>query len=354
LYPAPLIDLNLFQPTEKIQVTSSPRATFIRELQSTYLVERGGLVGEALNWDRSRGGDFRSLAQAVFSIEKYPNSACTFPPLERWLAQPDAVISDSFRDRVHQTFRVLLELVRDARLSKPLQNPPKVAPIEFIMIVVLVAINMQAMDLTELSRAIGQMRDDVRVHHVDIRMNDRVAKTMTEFVQGLERKPDTSLIDGRSRGDDSARDKPRKKRKREQSGGESEGKEAGEISETPTRLPSTSARSSTPYSSSSSIPLARTVSVGRAILTANETAVIAQRPVSSTAGSALRLPIPTITPTSTLTNTQPLLEEQHQQPLLNDVPGSPQQSEYPGHLNSLSQMYGLLKGLRANAPAANR
>jgi hypothetical protein len=124
---------------------------------------------------------------------------------------------------------------------------------------------------------------------------------------------------------------------------------AGEISETPTCLPSTSARSSTPYSSSP-IPLARAASVDRAIHTPKETAVLAQRPTSA---SALRPPLPTITPTSTLPNTQTLLHEQHQQPLPNDIPGSPQQSEYPGHLNSLSQVYGLLEGLTANAPAAN-
>jgi hypothetical protein len=109
--------------SEKIQVINSPRSTFIRELQSAYLQEAGGLVGESLNWDRSRGGDFRSLAQAVFSIEKYPSSSITLAPLERWLTQPDAVITDTFRERIHTTFCVLVELVRDDSLSKPFQKP---------------------------------------------------------------------------------------------------------------------------------------------------------------------------------------------------------------------------------------
>jgi len=39
------------------------------------------------------------------------------------------------------------------------------------------------MDPTELSEAIEDMRRDVRVQHKDIRLNDRVGKTMVEFIQ---------------------------------------------------------------------------------------------------------------------------------------------------------------------------
>ena len=55
-----------------MQVINTPRATFVREFQSKYLKEDGALAGEALEWDRSRGGDFRCLAQAVFCMESHP------------------------------------------------------------------------------------------------------------------------------------------------------------------------------------------------------------------------------------------------------------------------------------------
>ncbi|KAF8626627.1 hypothetical protein AX15_004782 [Amanita polypyramis BW_CC] len=42
------------------------------------------------------------------------------------------------------------------------------------------------MSLAELSEAIGNMRDDVRVVHADIRMNTKVTKTMLDFMRGLK------------------------------------------------------------------------------------------------------------------------------------------------------------------------
>lgn len=56
------------------------------------------------------------------------------------------------------------------------------------------------MDLSELSQAIEEMRRDVRVQHKDIRMNDRVGKTMIEFIQTMggkkskTRKPNEESI----------------------------------------------------------------------------------------------------------------------------------------------------------------
>jgi hypothetical protein len=80
----------------------------------------------------------------------------------------------------------MLELVRDAHLNKPFRTPAKVAPIEFVFIGLLVAVHMDTLSLPQLSCAIGMMRDDVRRQHVDIRMNARVARSMVEFVQGVE------------------------------------------------------------------------------------------------------------------------------------------------------------------------
>jgi hypothetical protein len=89
------------------------------------------------------------------------------------------------------------------------------------MIVVLVATHMHSMGLSQLSAAIGGMREEVKKQHVDIRMNDRVAKTMLEYVKGCGTKDDGDVpLPGA------------KKRKRESL----DDKEAGELNEPPIRI----------------------------------------------------------------------------------------------------------------------
>jgi len=74
----------------------------------------------------------------------------------------------------------------------------KLSPVEFICVGLLIGVcgvgiggggggkNGKArLGLEGLSREIERMRDVVREEHVDIRMNDRVAKTMLEFIRGV-------------------------------------------------------------------------------------------------------------------------------------------------------------------------
>lgn len=174
-----------YTKTEKLQVISTPRAQFVRELQSTFLKDDGGLSDEALEWDRGRGSDFRCLAQAVFLIDKYTTAmknTGTIIQLEKWLSTDDELPS-AFTNRVRDTYRVFAELVLDKKLNRVFKKPAKVSPIEFILISLLIATWKDSMSKAQLSVAVGRMRDDVRDNHVDIRMNAKVAKTMLDFIK---------------------------------------------------------------------------------------------------------------------------------------------------------------------------
>jgi len=178
-------------PAEKLQVISAPRALFVRELQATFLnKEQDGLAGEALQWNKSRGSDFRCLTQAVYCIEKLsPN--LKYPDvgqLEKWLSIPDAP-SDSLEEKITDTYRIFRDLVLDKKLNKPFKNPVKVAPIEFISMSLFIAMHKDKLSAAQLSSGIAQMREDVRTTHVDVRNNGSVFKTMLSFIHKFKAGP---------------------------------------------------------------------------------------------------------------------------------------------------------------------
>lgn len=173
-------------PAEKLQVINTPRAAFIRELQTLHLKEEGGLSGEGLEWDRSRGSDFRGIAQAVWCMDKLPSlkSVGSHSQLEKWLSASDAM-NPTFRTKVQDTFRIFSDLVQDPKLNKVFKKPAKVSPVEFVFISTLICAHKDKFSMPQLSAAIGQMRDDVRQKHVDIRMNTRVSRCLMDFIGDL-------------------------------------------------------------------------------------------------------------------------------------------------------------------------
>jgi hypothetical protein len=222
--------LTLF--SEKLQVVNTPMASFIRKLQVDYFGEDKPLGGDTLDWDRSRGGDFRCIAQALYSIAKYPSisSVGTVTQIDKWLHNPTRAVSrskgkkkasdddddndgDLMEDKhyvsdIHDTFRVFSQLVGDRDLCPLfLRSNWRVAPVEFIVICLLIFVEKDNLHMRALAEKVGLMRELVRQEHVDIRMNSRVAKTLLDFVRGLgpqlsktsgtKRKLEDALPDGR-------------------------------------------------------------------------------------------------------------------------------------------------------------
>lgn len=148
--------------------------------------------------DRTRGTDFRSLANAVFVIERYNETGTkakelknsgTLPQLEKWLGAADEV-PQSQQDDIHEVFRTLLDMVtsKDPSIKEVFRT--RVAPIEFIFISLLLSVLMKEkgmrMDqLKEMAAKIRDMRAYVREEHVDIRANTKVGGTLMEFVRAI-------------------------------------------------------------------------------------------------------------------------------------------------------------------------
>ncbi|KAH7886793.1 hypothetical protein F5I97DRAFT_1927097 [Phlebopus sp. FC_14] len=228
-------------PAEKLQVLNTSMSSFVRILQSQYLdAEDSPLGGSTLDWDRSRGGDFRCIAQALYVIARFPNLSTigAITQLEKWLRNPTAgrpgkgkkKVSEgededlskdtTFIERIHSTFRMLSELVGDGELrSLFLQQEWRVSPIEFVMMCLLVSVHKDNLTAREIAEKIGAMRVLTRKEHVDIRMNARVAKTMLDFIRGVESASEESKGGVKRRREDEEDEEERqsKDRKRESS-----------------------------------------------------------------------------------------------------------------------------------------
>ena len=163
---------------ERMQAITGPWPSLIRDIQDD-LFDEDGFEGH-LDWGHARGRDFQCLTSIVYLIDK-PSAA--FPgaqQLEKWLQDNDPV-PVKFRNEIFDTFRVYVELAR--KFNSTFHKPTKLAPIEFVMIGLLVHMYRMKLSLTQLSSAIEKMRADVRGKYIDIRQNSKVTKTMLEFIK---------------------------------------------------------------------------------------------------------------------------------------------------------------------------
>ncbi|KAI0357156.1 hypothetical protein OH77DRAFT_1519592 [Trametes cingulata] len=170
---------------ERMQAIPGPWPALIREVQSIVLGDEG--FGEDLQWGHDRGRDFQCLATIIHLIDSHPSTV--FPGgarLEKWLSASKPVPAKT-REAVLETFRIFIALVKDKRYNTAFSKPARVSPIEFTMIGALIYRFRRKYSLNQLSSAIWLMRADVRKHHIDIRSNGKVTKTMFRFIEnGLD------------------------------------------------------------------------------------------------------------------------------------------------------------------------
>ncbi|KAI0739698.1 hypothetical protein C8Q80DRAFT_1111809, partial [Daedaleopsis nitida] len=165
---------------ERMQAIAGPFSSLIRKV-STYVLGDEGF-GEDLDWGHDRGRDFHCLATIVYLIAHHPNR--TFPTtqrLEKWLSAPQPV-QKKVHETVLETFGIFIKLVKNKRYNTAFQKPSRVSPVEFTMIGVLIDMYKHEYSFTQLSNAIWQMRADVRRKHQDVRANNKVTKTMFDFL----------------------------------------------------------------------------------------------------------------------------------------------------------------------------
>lgn len=160
---------------------------------------------KAFKIETARARDFQSIASVAFLIAKAPSQIMpTIASLEKWL-NTEVAVDDKTRDDILESFTKFISLVLNPKLSEPIKRG-RLSPAEFIMICYFMSLVRKSCADEEISKAIGDLRDDVRRKHEDIRTNSKVFKTMFTFVNNFQ----NSLVDKTSSGQ-------RAKRKRDSS-----------------------------------------------------------------------------------------------------------------------------------------
>ncbi|KAG6813438.1 hypothetical protein H0H92_011135 [Tricholoma furcatifolium] len=229
-------------PAEKLQVVNTPRSSFVRELLSHFLASSpsdssdGAGTLSHFDWERARGADYRCIAQIVYCLFTFP----AFPPpgstkpidlsktnplkglgsithIEKFLDGQEG-FTPHFEEKVRATLRVVGAMATDkgvfgngkdkVEVRNVFRVPTKMSPVETVTVGLFVGVHMASVGCsgglggkkeTKLEReereakeaqgrkilasGIRKMRADVRVEHLDIRMNARVSKTLIDFVR---------------------------------------------------------------------------------------------------------------------------------------------------------------------------
>lgn len=169
---------------------NTPRAIFVREIVGKFLREDGALGADSLNWNASRGSDFRCLGHAIHIMDNSTPEKCImsdFSQVEKWL-QSKAGLGESFKDGVVETFDLFAEMVSDTKHGKIFKKYKKVSPIEFVYTAVFIFVYKGTNSLAQLATGLLEMFDHVRTVHQDVRMNNRVQKSFTTFITDWKSK----------------------------------------------------------------------------------------------------------------------------------------------------------------------
>jgi len=168
---------------EKLQAISSPRAEWVSTLQAMFVNSDGGL-SDTLHWVVSRGRDFQGVAQLCYCCWNLPSfSSPTVSKLEKWLVTSGEP-SKQFKKQVQQVLEKFIDLA---------DNYPKgftgikerVAPVEFLFIGLLLA-KMRNCSSADCAEKVLALRKHTRSLHKDVRSNERVMKSMWEYIERLD------------------------------------------------------------------------------------------------------------------------------------------------------------------------
>ena len=153
-----------------MQAISGPWPDLVREITNEYYLCADG-ISENMDLNHARARDFQNLAQTIYCIDQLPAQVHgTTMQIEKWLTREEQPSVDN-RKRLHDVFEIFREIARNKQLKTPLKKPSRVAPAEFIMIGVLIAMYKDRLSLPQLSQAISILRTETRAMHADIRTN---------------------------------------------------------------------------------------------------------------------------------------------------------------------------------------
>jgi len=139
---------------------------------------------KAFRIETARARDFQSIASVAFLIAKAPSQVMpTIASLEKWL-NTEAAVDDNIKEDILESFTKFISLVLNPKLSEPIKRG-RLSPAEFIMICYFMSLIRKSCADEDISKAVGDLRDDVREKHDDIRTNNKVFKTMFTFVNNF-------------------------------------------------------------------------------------------------------------------------------------------------------------------------
>lgn len=167
---------------EKQKAISSPTVSWMRDLVAKYFEGDDGIT-QHLPVNTKRSKDFQCFAQFVYMANALPNfDMPAAAKLTKFLKEQDER-KPAFKKAVAKAIDGLSELVQDEELVKMIGTAP-VAPVELVHICLLSLI-LSGRSSYVLAKAIRDMRAHVRKEHIDVRANNRVAKTFAAYLETL-------------------------------------------------------------------------------------------------------------------------------------------------------------------------
>jgi hypothetical protein len=187
-------------PAERLQAVTSPATSLVRRIMAEHLPgpsapssssssSNGGPA--LLEFDTARGAAFRCVAQAAWNVVRHPGqkSLGSMPALETWLVKSDGLLlpatgagaakaakakegEEGVADgrvvrKVERVFEVFREIVSDEGTAKVIRGAGgkgkagKLAPVEVVVIPVMIVAWGEKLGRAQLARAIAAMRKQV-------------------------------------------------------------------------------------------------------------------------------------------------------------------------------------------------
>lgn len=185
-----LVVANTMINAEKMRAeTATERSALAEAVKTQYLDSKTWLT---VPFESRRGQPYRWAAASIYFMSNPAHrKAITADHLAGWLGDKSvpSPLDKGFVDGVHQTFRILLNIIeKDKSLGflKVTKGNTKIAPVDFVAMLTLIWDCKSNMSEDELARRIQQMREFVRAKHSDLYWKPQVLATYMQFLESLK------------------------------------------------------------------------------------------------------------------------------------------------------------------------
>ncbi|KAI0064940.1 hypothetical protein BV25DRAFT_209730 [Artomyces pyxidatus] len=184
---------------EKLQAISSVRAHWVNNLDNRYVSIENGLA-DIIDFDQTRGRKFQNLAHMVYCCDGIPDERVPTPgKVEKWLSDGKDFLN-TFKTRVVDVLTKIWRMASDVQYNHGFVMKPKVAPIEFVYIGVLLFVMIDDFTVSEQADAVLALRQDIRKKHADIRTNARVGADCWKIIDRLSKGVANTTASGGRKG----------------------------------------------------------------------------------------------------------------------------------------------------------